>query len=141
MTRFRVDLLADYPARVRHLVQRAAGPPEPAELRDLPAAMAAYHLVGVSRVRRPSKGLAGARAVALASAVVLMTGTGLAAADVLPAPAQRMTNTVLDRVGIALPTDHQPGTASPTQTTIQLMPGRVPTAATPDSVLIPGLSR
>ena len=96
------------------LVGALTAPPDPAELANLDAALAA---VSATRTVLEARRQARARRYRVASAVaaaatgVLVVGSGLAVADVLPGPAQRFASDVLAHVGVHV--DHPDHTTSP----------------------------
>jgi hypothetical protein len=70
----------------------------------------------VRRSRRSSSRVAGLATAAVALCVLPLTG-GLASAGALPEPAQNLASTVLDKVGISVPTDGQDPADAPPPTT------------------------
>jgi hypothetical protein len=87
----------DLPGRLHRL---GTAPLDPARTS---ADLTAMARVGASPRRRPSFLRSGPRVAAAFLAGLLLGSTGLAAADVLPDPAQHVAHTVLARVGVDVP--------------------------------------
>jgi hypothetical protein len=132
-----LDLPANTSPELRALLAKAAGPPEPSELADEPAAVAAFVAAFAAVASTEPAADSGAPAAAqdpaartagepstsptqtlpdllrrhlrslrfAAAAVIAMLvfGGGLAAADALPAPAQRWVSSALGTLGIPVP--------------------------------------
>src|SRR3954463_4735042 len=108
-----LDLPADSAEGVVALLETAAGPATDIELHGEAAAVALF-LVHRGEVPAPRRRLS-LRSIRIAVATVVASvglGGGLAAADVLPAPAQRWVSRALNAVGIDVPSPDQP-TSSP----------------------------
>lgn len=128
-----LDLPAGSSPMLATLLRAAAGPADQAELAGEAAAMATFvreigedptlepptsasradePLRARPRMRRPRMSVRSVRTVAAAAVISIVFGGGLAAADVLPAPAQRWVSRALDAVGINVPSPDNPRSAS-----------------------------
>jgi len=89
-------------ADVARLVGGLQAPPAPAELRGFEHVAAAF---ATPRPRRRRRRL---QLVTVVAAAGVVTFGGLAAANALPAPAQRVTANVLHTIGVRVPSPSEP---------------------------------
>jgi hypothetical protein len=159
-----LDLPEGASPRLATLLRAAAGPAEEAELLGESAAVATFmretsapasggatdkpairgQLPGIPGTRRPRMSVRSVRTLAAAAVISVVFGGGLAAADVLPAPAQRWVSRALGAVGIDVPSpDHPRSTAAAVRLSpadVEAVPARTSTrgAAGPDHLAAPG---
>jgi hypothetical protein len=98
----------DTPEGVLRLLDAAAGPTEPAELARESAAVAVFLAHSPPEHSPRHRASRRVRIGAIAVAMSLVLGGGMAAADLLPAPAQRWVAAALGRIGIDVPAPPRP---------------------------------